>query len=415
MFGGIMILQNKCDSEMLCDLHTHSNFSDGTLSPEELIEKAERTGLSAIALCDHNTISGLPRFLAAAEKSNIIAVPGVEVTSVFKGREVHILGLFLKKEYYSAVTEYLETFVKRKFEASRMLAKNLVDGGFDIDYNAILESAGGAVPNRVYFAKELIRKGYISEIPEAFEEILAENGRFYKSAERISAFEVIEFLKSVEAIPVLAHPFLSLSYEELCEFLPKAKECGLIGIETFYSYHTEENVLSAKKLAEKFGLIESGGSDFHGENRPDVKIGVGKDNIKIPMEIYEKLKNVSNSTCEKTEHQMKLHVAPFEMIKCGKKTIELRLYDEKRRKINVGDTIVFTNKNGEKLRAVVSHLHVFENFAELYSALPLLKCGYTEEDIDTAKPEDMDAYYSAEEQAKYGVVGIELSDVLEIN
>ncbi len=113
------------------------------------------------------------------------------------------------------------------------------------------------------------------------------------------------------------------------------------------------------------------------------------------------------------EHQMKLHREPFEHIKSGIKTIELRLWDEKRRKIKVGDSIVFTNtKSGERIKATVCGLHLFADFKTLYASLPLLKCGYTEADIATARASDMDAYYSPEEQAKYGVVGIELSEVL---
>ena len=110
-----------------------------------------------------------------------------------------------------------------------------------------------------------------------------------------------------------------------------------------------------------------------------------------------------------TVHWMKLHASPFEMIKSGAKTIELRLYDEKRQKIKVGDDIIFTNSvTGEKMCATVKKLHLFDSFAELYASLPLLQCGYTAEDVDTARPSDMEQYYSAEEQRKYGVVGIEL-------
>ena len=112
---------------------------------------------------------------------------------------------------------------------------------------------------------------------------------------------------------------------------------------------------------------------------------------------------------KKTIHDMKLNPSPFAMIKSGKKTIELRLFDEKRQKIKVGDMIVFTDTNtGEKLNTTVVKLHRFNSFEELYKSLPLLKCGYTEENIDKAKPSDMEQYYSAEEQKKYGVIGIEL-------
>ena len=110
-----------------------------------------------------------------------------------------------------------------------------------------------------------------------------------------------------------------------------------------------------------------------------------------------------------TTHEMKLHASPFEMIKRGEKTIELRLYDEKRQKIKAGDIIIFTNTStGEALRASVKKLHRFDNFEELYRSLPLLQCGYTTEDVESAQPSDMEQYYSREEQEKYGVVGIEL-------
>ena len=110
-----------------------------------------------------------------------------------------------------------------------------------------------------------------------------------------------------------------------------------------------------------------------------------------------------------TIHEMKLHPSPFEMIKSGKKTIELRLFDEKRQQIKAGDKIVFTNTaTGETLDATVAKMHRFDSFEELYRSLPLLKCGYTAEDVDDARPSDMEQYYSPEEQKKYGVVGIEL-------
>ena len=115
---------------------------------------------------------------------------------------------------------------------------------------------------------------------------------------------------------------------------------------------------------------------------------------------------------ESAKHPMKLHSQPFEMIKSGRKTIELRLWDEKRQRIRIGDTIVFTNTiSGETLQVTVKKLHRFDSFEELYKELPLLKCGYTQEDIATAQASDMEAYYCAEEQAKYGVVGIELHPI----
>ena len=131
----------------------------------------------------------------------------------------------------------------------------------------------------------------------------------------------------------------------------------------------------------------------------------------MAADLFPRCSHVESIVCLSREafHEMKLHSSPFEKIKCGEKTIELRLYDEKRQKIKVGDNIVFTNTgNGEKICATVKKLHRFDSFEELYKTLPLLQCGYTAEDVGTAHPSDMEQYYSAEEQKKYGVVGIEL-------
>ncbi len=281
------------EKQMLCDMHIHSNCSDGTFSPEELIEEAKANNIKAIALCDHNTILGLERILAAAKNNNVEVVPGVEVTTAFEGDEVHILGLFLKQKHYPQITKYLAQINEHKIANNKTLAETLNKNGFDVDYDAILANSGEAVPNRVHFARELMAKGYVSSISEAFDIILAENGDYYKPAEKLDALEVIAFLNSVEAIPVLAHPLLNLSYEKLCKFLPEAKKRGLIAMETIYPLFSKTDSDLAKKLAKDYGLFQSGGSDFHGSNKPEIKIGRGKDNIFVPYETYENLKKVA--------------------------------------------------------------------------------------------------------------------------
>ena len=278
------------DETMLCDMHTHSNCSDGSFSPEELIEEAKKEGIAAIALCDHNTVSGLTRFINAAKESGVIAVPGVEITSAYKGKEVHILGLFLKERHYQKIANYLEQINIRKIESNKLLAKRLNEGGYVISYDAVLEIAGKAVPNRVHFAKALFAKGYVSSVAEAFDTILAEGGEFYKPAKKLDSLEVIRFLHAVDAVTVLAHPFLNFSKTELCEFLQKAKQYGLVGMETIYPLFSKEDSALAQEIAKEFALIASGGTDFHGINKPDIKLGRGKHNISVPYEVYENLR-----------------------------------------------------------------------------------------------------------------------------
>ncbi len=272
-----------------CDLHIHSNCSDGTFTPEQLIEIAKESNLKAIALTDHNTIVGLNRFLEAAKDSGVMAVPGVEVTTAYQGKEVHILGLFLKEEYYDQLTEYLAEINRRKEENNRMLAKTLSEAGYNLEYEQMKKKHPGIIPNRVHFALELVEKGVISTVSEAFESILADGGAYYKPAMKLDTLEVIRFLNSIEAVTVVAHPLFNLTVEELHDFLPKAKNCGLKGMEVIYTLHSEEDTKIAYELADTYGLLISGGSDFHGTNKPDIKMGRGKDNIEIPFEVYKNL------------------------------------------------------------------------------------------------------------------------------
>lgn len=273
----------------MCDLHIHSNFSDGTYSPSELVEIAKQSNISAIALCDHNTVLGLNDFMQAAHATEIRAIPGIEISAEYNGKEVHILGLFINLIYCRVIENYLKTINRNKEKNNINLITALNDAGYKIDYADVKKIAGDAIPNRVHFARVLLRNGYVQTIDEAFDNILSPRIGLYHPPKRLDAFEVIAFLKSIKAMPVMAHPLLNLNYEELCEFLPQAKEKGLCGIETMYSLFDEQDTLMVKNLASRFGLLESGGSDFHGSNKPDIKMGVGKGNLRIPMWYYDDL------------------------------------------------------------------------------------------------------------------------------
>lgn len=276
--------------EKICDLHTHSNFSDGTLSPSEIIGLAVESGLSAVALCDHNTVNGLPEFLSAAKDKNIEAVPGSEFSVDYNGTELHLLGLYIKPEYFKEIAEMMLDFNKRKEESNVKLINALYKAGYMISYEDIREKFPNAKINRSHIAAELMGKGYIKSIGEAFEKLLAKDGGYYFEPKRATVWEMIDYLKFIGAVPVLAHPFLNLSEEELAEFLPKAKEAGLVGMECYYSLFDEEKTEKAIKLADTYGLKYSGGSDFHGENKPDIQLGSGKGGLKVPFECAVSLK-----------------------------------------------------------------------------------------------------------------------------
>ena len=275
----------------MIDLHTHSHYSDGTLSPKALVAMAEEKGLDAIALCDHNTIGGLPEFLAAGSNSRVETIPGAELTTGYKGKELHILALFIPTAGYDTITEKMSPFRKAKAQSNEQLFQALVADGFQLDRQRIFQGSLDYV-NRLVFAKELFRCGYTASTDEAFQKYLLPGLGYYEPAPRADAFEIIRFIRQIGALPVLAHPLYSVSRETLEEFLPKAKEAGLAAIETHYSKYTPEETSCARQLAEKFSLAESGGSDYHGTPGATVQMGIGKGDLNIPYGILKNLKQL---------------------------------------------------------------------------------------------------------------------------
>lgn len=272
-----------------CDLHTHSNFSDGACSPKELLILAKEAGLSAIALTDHNTIDGVEDFLKASENFDIEAIAGVEISTDYNGIELHILALCIDKKYFDVVNDFLKIPIIRKEESNKLLAEKLVKKGYEIDYEKLKANNKGSL-NRVHFARELIEKGYIDSVKEGFDTILSENYGLYVPPKRYTVQEVIQFISSINAVSVLAHPLLNLSKQELIDFLEKAKNYGLMAIETRYSKYNKEEQEFSIQMASEFELLESGGSDFHGENKPDIKIGIGEGNLIVPYEFIKMIK-----------------------------------------------------------------------------------------------------------------------------
>lgn len=278
---------------MYCDLHTHSVFSDGTYTPEELIREAEKLGLTALALTDHNTVAGLPDFLAAGQGSTVEAVPGCEFSTDYCGTELHILGLFIEPEHYGTVTALMDAAQREKEQSNRELVAALNKAGYAIEYDKVAARSQGSV-NRAHIAAELLEAGYIGSVQEAFKSLLTKKRGFYKPPKRIGAYDCIRFIKSIGAVAVLAHPFLNLDEAGLRAFLPEAVEAGLDGMEVAYAKYSPETTVTAFRVAEDFGLKQSGGSDFHGENKPDIALGTGMGDLHIPSNWLNKLRNAKN-------------------------------------------------------------------------------------------------------------------------
>lgn len=269
--------------DVFCDLHTHSTFSDGTDTPTQLLELAEKRELGAIALTDHNTVAGLPEFLKAAEGKKVRAIAGTEFSTDYNGTELHILGLFLKPEHFSMITELLENYRLRKEKSNVELVERLNVAGYAIDYERIKNSTPEGQVNRALIAAELTRLGYTESIQAAFKQLLSPKCGYYIPPARPSPFETIRFIKTLGAVAVLAHPFLNLEEGSLREFLKEAVPCGLDAMETIYSTYDEETTAAAKRVADDFGLLHSGGSDYHGNNKPHIQLGIGQGNLAIPQ------------------------------------------------------------------------------------------------------------------------------------
>lgn len=278
----------------LCDLHCHSTFSDGTLTPSQLIKLAEEKGLKALALTDHNTAGGLKEFMEAGSASSVIPVPGCEFTSEYEGRELHIVGLFFREEHWPEVADYVELMHLAKHHANRRLIQALNEGGIEIRYEEAAALTDAEEFNRAHVARVLAAKGYVSSVQEAFQTILKEGNGFYRPPRRLTSLGTIRFIKQYGAVAVLAHPFLNLKEEELLEFLPKAKAAGLDAMETLYTEFDEETTAKAKAIAARFGLAQSGGSDFHGEAKPKISLGSGWGNLAVPFSFYENLEAIAN-------------------------------------------------------------------------------------------------------------------------
>ena len=268
---------------VFCDLHIHSTFSDGTDTPTALVALAEEKGLGAIALTDHNTVAGLPEFLEAAKGKRVRAIAGTEFSTDYHGTELHILGLFLKPEHFPAITRRLEEYHQKKEQSNRDLVDKLNAAGYAIDYDRIKNSTPAGQVNRALIAAELTRLGYTESIQVAFKQLLSPKCGYYVPPTRPCPFETIRFIKSLGAVAVLAHPFLNLKELQLREFLKEAVLCGLDAMETLYSTYDEETTAVAKQVADDFALLHSGGSDYHGGNKPHIQMGIGQGDLTIPQ------------------------------------------------------------------------------------------------------------------------------------
>lgn len=275
----------------LVDLHTHSNASDGTMKPGELVRLAKERGLKAIALTDHDTIDGLAEAVAAGRQWGVEVIPGLEISARHPGGSMHIVGLFL--DYEDALLSRRLAVLKeaRKDRNPRIIAK-LNALGIPLKMAQVERFSGRGQMGRPHIARALYEAGFVRSIQEAFDIYLGNEGKAYVSKFRFPPEEAIEMIREAHGVPVLSHPFtLGLpSPEALRERLQELAGLGLAGIEVFYPEHSPEQEALYLALARELGLLVTGGSDFHGDNKPEVVLGRINCQKKLTYELVEALK-----------------------------------------------------------------------------------------------------------------------------
>ena len=218
------------------------------------------------------------------------AVPDVEFSTDYGDTELHILALFVMPEHYAPITALMDDMLRRKEESNVALVEALNQAGYALDYEKIKAKTPNGQINRAHIAAELTALGYTESIQSAFKQLLSPKRGYYQPPARIGSYEAIRFIKELGCVAVLAHPFLNLDEESLRKYLPDAVKAGLDGMETAYSKYNAETAALAKSIAEEFGLKNSGGSDFHGKNKPDIALGAGRGELKIPAQWLENLR-----------------------------------------------------------------------------------------------------------------------------
>jgi predicted metal-dependent phosphoesterase TrpH len=276
----------------IIDLHVHTTASDGSLTPREVVRRAKALGLKAIAVTDHDTVAGVEEALEEGILCGLEVIPGIEISvDVTKGT-CHLLGYFIDYKDKDLLKRLL--FIQRAREERNLkMLQKLKALGIDLTLEEVKAQAKDGQICRPHFALAMIKKGYVSSVDEAFERFLKKGGPAYVEKFRLSPEEAIRMILLSKGIPVLAHPFtLELEKEEFETFLKELKQHGLKGIEAYYPDHTLEQTEFYERLGKKYGLLITGGTDFHGPPREEIELGKGRGNLSIPYELLLKLKEV---------------------------------------------------------------------------------------------------------------------------
>ena len=278
------------------DLHLHTAFSDGSLSPTEAVTLGHTAGLTALAVTDHDTIEGLSEALATGTRLGIEVIPGIEISARFEGREAHILGYFIDWND-TTFLERLEQQRASRHHRNPLVVEKLNQLGVELSYEEVIATAGSDSVGRPHIAQALLHKGHVRSIQEAFDRYLKDGGSAYVPRVLPDAREVIRWIREAGGVPVLAHPqWVKPQHLPLLTVCRSLKDAGLVGIEVFYSTHTKRQISEFLEISRTLDLLITGGSDFHGSAKPDIRIGYGKGDLKVPEKLLDPLRQAIPQT-----------------------------------------------------------------------------------------------------------------------
>ncbi len=276
------------------DLHVHSNYSDGSLSPDEVVRLSYKKNLAAIALTDHDTVAGIASARIAAEKyaagnTPLRVISGVEISSAYKDRDIHILGLMIDENNEDLQKLLNDSLTERK-ERNLKMAERLSQYGISVNMDELCQGEDCASVTRAHFARFMVDNGYTSTYNEAFVKYIGYDCPCYVERTYISPFAAIEAIKKAGGVAVLAHPLLyKLSNAEIEILVEYLADLGIQGLEALYSCNSGLDESYLHSLANRYHLAISGGSDFHGSNKPNLEIGTGYGSLRVPVSILTEL------------------------------------------------------------------------------------------------------------------------------
>jgi predicted metal-dependent phosphoesterase TrpH len=267
------------------DLHAHTTESDGTYTPVQLVREAIARGLSAVAIVDHDSVGAVACALKEAKETNCEIIPGIELTAQQDNKEIHILGYFLDYQQ-EVLLDKLKLVRQNRVERVYKIVENLKESGIELNAQTVFDISGHGTVGRMHIARALVKDGWVSSTSEAFRKYIGDRSPAYVLGFRFSPAEAIKLIRDAGGVAVLAHPYILENDGLIAEFA----RCGLQGLEVYYPEHSQSLVNFYLGLAKKLDLLVTGGSDFHGSAKPDIKLGA----IKVPLELVEKLRQVAH-------------------------------------------------------------------------------------------------------------------------